>query len=1122
VSDDALPPDAAGRAATPEERAEEVAAQYARHLGTRQELLAAHPEVAGLLDSMLDLVEAMHGLEGAPAPPDSARPATPLPPGERLGRYRLFEILGRGGFGTVYRAHDTRHGRDVALKVLHRDRAPAPDAVDRFTRDAVVAALLDHKHIIRLHEAGEHDGTLYLDMEYVRGETLEDRLRRGPVSFREAAELVRKVACALDHAHGKEIVHRDVKPSNILLDEQGEPRLTDFGLARLVHGAPLTETGQLLGTVDYMAPEQAGGPRDVDGRADVYGLGVVLYRLLTGRVPFDDARPVPARLYDIMHTDPPAPRRVNPSVPRDLETICLKAMAKDPADRFTKASDFAEQLRRWLDGESVIRPPSLIERARRWRKRNRRLARAIAATTVVLMVAGAIAIEGNWRAAEQARLRTGVEAREAEVEALALLDQAHQRLRVPTEGRRRETQDLLRRAARLRNRSLSQDRKDAIDLELRSLYAASLGVPELDVTAAEEIDDPERDFTLAWPAAMHPDGEWMAVGTRERPVRWVRGERLAIPPNQSPLGRRPRMAYSPDDQYLAFAPADGGLEVWDGEVTQVIKTLEPRPAADGSAVVALHFGPDAATLRACWDDGRVRCWSLPGGELRDQWRIGAAPGSITAAAFDPAGESLAVGDGTGRVRLVRKGGQGGQEWAASNVEVVALAWAPDGLQVAAATKDGNIQVRSRDEAEARYTLAAYPYGCANVLFSPDGRWLLAGHIMEGMKMWDAYTGEQLLTGPYLPWGFASSRTCFAGGHAKGVAFCDISVPEALRTLGRHRARVEKLTWSRDNRHFVTLDTRFEVRTWDARRGVAIDTFSPPRSDGHAQNAGVAIDDDGRYVAYASGGYQEPAVALVRTPGSHEYSPAWSLPAGFEVMAFVGGRFVLMREEREDPARLGDGESAWLCHSVLYELRADGAPPRKVRVFRESKAGDLRLFLDSGLTADARWHVWVGPRFPPSQRRVEVRDVLTGDLVRCEARPTEYPVPEPQARLSPDRRWLWIATGDDDCWLYDLNGERPAERVVAPPVTICPNGRLFVFRSESARGQSGKGLEMHFGRQGPPWITILSKDYTEPTAPQFSHDGRYAAWGSRAGAVTVADIPALRRQVEAFEQLLEEE
>jgi hypothetical protein len=282
--------------------------------------------------------------------------------------------------------------------------------------------------------------------------------------------------------------------------------------------------------------------------------------------------------------------------------------------------------------------------------------RLLAAAAGVVIVAGVIALEASWRADEQARLRAGVEAKGAEVEALALLDQARQRLRVPTEGRQRETQDLLRQAARLWNRGFPQDRKDALNLELRSLYAASLGVPELDVTAVTEVSDPERDFMLAWPAAIHPDGESMAVGTRARPVRWVRGEQIAIPPGEAPVGRGPMLAYSRDGKWLAFASAAGGLEVWDGEVTCVVQRLESPSGGDPGAVVALHFTPDGATLWARRDDGQVRSWSLPGIVPGARWRLTAGPQRITAAAFDPAGESLGVGDSQGRVRLCNAGG----------------------------------------------------------------------------------------------------------------------------------------------------------------------------------------------------------------------------------------------------------------------------------------------------------------------------------------------------------------------------------------------------------------------------------------------------------------------------------
>ena len=584
---------------------------------------AAHPEVAGLLHAELRLAEAVCGAAAVPETPrlDPALPSPPPPgpvpahlhPGQSLGPYQLFEVLGQGGFGTVYRACDTRSGLDVALKVLRRDRAPTRDAADRFRRDALIVALLDHPHVVRLHEAGEIDGVLYLDAELVRGQTLEDRLRA-----RRCRSATPRSWCARWHRpstmpHAREVVHRDVKPSNVLLDEKGEPRLTDFGLARLTSGATLTETRQLLGTVDYMAPEQTDSAHAVDGRADVYALGVVLYRLLTGRVPFDGARPLAAVLYDIVHTEPAAPRRINPDVPRDLETICLKAMAKEPADRFATAGAFAEELRRWRDGESpTVRPPTLWEKAA-LAERNRRLVRVIAGAAVVVLFAAVIALEGNWRAAEKARLHAEVKEQKAEVEAQRLLDQARQRLRVPTEGRRQETQKLLRRVARLRNHDFAEDRKGTLDLELRSLYAASLGVPELEVADPMEIKSPERDFSLVWPAAMHPDGASMVIGTRERPGSLRPRPTTRRPRERSTSAPSSPPRVQPGRQVSGIRACNG----WPGTVEpggdQVAAPLEARPAEgkDASTVAAVHFTPDNSTLWACWDDGRIRSWSLP-------------------------------------------------------------------------------------------------------------------------------------------------------------------------------------------------------------------------------------------------------------------------------------------------------------------------------------------------------------------------------------------------------------------------------------------------------------------------------------------------------------------------------
>ena len=235
-----------------------------------------------------------------------------------------------------------------------------------------------------------------------------------------------------------------------------------------------------------------------------------------------------------------------------------------------------------------------------------------------------------------------------------------------------------------------------------------------------------------------------------------------------------------------------------------------------------------------------------------------------------------------------------------------------------------------------------------------------------MKVWEVNTGEQVLTGPFVPWGFGGNDSRFAGTVGERIAFCDLLIPNVLQHLTGHRARVSHLAWSREGGRFVTLDNLFGVWTWDVRRGVAVDWFSAPRRDMHPQNAAVAISDDGRHVAYASGGDRQPAVAVIRDTDRHSSSPEWPLDAGFETMTFAEGRFVLMREELEDAAPREPSRKWGRTHSVLYEWRA-GGPPEKKRVFRNTGPEDVGGFIESRLTPDAANHVWVGPRDPPSAR-----------------------------------------------------------------------------------------------------------------------------------------------------------
>jgi tRNA A-37 threonylcarbamoyl transferase component Bud32 len=271
----------------------------------------------------------------------------------RLGRYELRNMLGRGAFGLVYRAWDTTLNRDVALKRPRAGVLDAPGSVERFLREARSAAALRHPHIVAVLDVGEVDGEPYLVSALVEGRNLAEELADRRPGFRKAAEWVVSLAEVLEHAHGSGVIHRDVKPSNILVDRDDRVYLADFGLAKSdTSAATLTMEGQVLGTPAYMAPEQARGDRGrVDARNDIYSLGVVLYKLLTGTRPFPGADQM--ELVRIQVEDPHRPRRLDDTIPRDLETVCLKAMAKAPGHRYPNAADFAVDLRRFLRGQSV-------------------------------------------------------------------------------------------------------------------------------------------------------------------------------------------------------------------------------------------------------------------------------------------------------------------------------------------------------------------------------------------------------------------------------------------------------------------------------------------------------------------------------------------------------------------------------------------------------------------------------------------------------------------------------------------------------------------------------------------------------------------------------------------------
>ena len=545
------------------------------------------------------------------------------PSSTRIAHFDLIDRVGRGGFGVVYRAKDTRLNRDVALKIPRRGHFGTKEEEDRFLREARSAASLKHPNIVQVYEVGTERGSHYIATEFIDGRNLSDVVKAQLLDFRRTATLLAKIAVALDYAHNHGVIHRDVKPANILVDANDEPYLADFGLARNDEPAiTVTRDGEVLGTPAYMSPEQAAAEHSrLDRRSDIYSLGVTLFRMLSGELPFRGSRRM--LLSKVLNDDPPLVRSLNESAPRDLETIALRAMEKAPEKRYQTASEFGQELQRWLAGDPILaRPISSLERAWRW-CRKRPLIASLLATIALLLCS--IGIGGVVWGVREARLKEVAQASDIESRerlSSALADSAAEKL---NDDDSFGSLPYAVEALGVRQ-TLDSNAEHLMRIQLESTLANSPRLLHL-----EEIGESVGYI------ARRPDGQGFAVASgktvRRYDMNWRR-----LQPDLRSQHIAAIVAFSDDsERVLAFEKDyndQGGATVWttaDGRRTASIThpglwdaVLNPE-----GTLVATGGGVTEA---------ETRVWSVVDGGLQSTFRQGGD--SVSDVTFSPHGKNL--------------------------------------------------------------------------------------------------------------------------------------------------------------------------------------------------------------------------------------------------------------------------------------------------------------------------------------------------------------------------------------------------------------------------------------------------------------------------------------------------
>lgn len=714
--------------------------------------------------------------------------------GEKFGSYVILGTIARGGMGVVFRARHTKLNRDVELKMILSSHLATRDDIRRFQVEAEAAARLDHSGIIPIYEVGEHNGQHYFSMGLVEGGSLADLVRDRPLDPQRAAHTLKLIAEAVQYAHSRNIVHRDLKPANVLLDADGNPRIADFGLAKNTEQeSGLTASGQIMGTPGYMPPEQAAGRNDEVGPlADVYSLGAILYFLLTRQPPFR-GRNVVETLRQVIEQEPVTPRQLNPQVDRDLSTIVLKCLAKDPARRYASAGELAEELSRYLAGMPIqARAVGQGERFWRWCRRNPVVAGLATAAVGLLVATASVATYGYLREAKLG----------------ADLESALKTQKTATAEAERQTAI----AEKERDRAL-QERKRADTERGKAQYQLADALFDRSQIQTEKGDVASGLLLLAKSLRQLPPEYVDLADTIRRNITSWSDEIPAIPLHSFDHSAIATCAvYHPDGERLAVGCRDGTIVWWRFASGDVQATSMRLP----EEVHCIAISPDGQRLIAGGQRGMVRLWDLSG-----ERQIGSdLPHTMRASCvlFTPDGQYAVSGSWEGGTRYLNaETGASLREPIRRSTYVGHAIVTADGQRLISADEYNAVTVRDIATAQElrRFPL---PASADAVALSPDGRLLGTTARDNSFRLWDFESGKELGNlFRFENWGtriaFSSDGSCvLCGSRDTTVRVFDTATRRLLGSALGHRASVENLTFAPRGDRFFTLSPG-QLRVW---------------------------------------------------------------------------------------------------------------------------------------------------------------------------------------------------------------------------------------------------------------------------------------------------------------------